>query len=116
MNRDSLQRFDQRAADQRTALWGIEYRIDGSRSTFEGEPNNTITRRQLEVGGWNPDVSALLRVNRAELCRPGAARITFALGQVLVRGNTATYRIAEIRDNPGAPEIVLGLAADLSRA
>lgn len=115
MNRDSLQSFAQRSADQRTDLFGVEFRLDGTRFTFHGAPNNTVTRRQLEVAGWHPDVSSLLRVNRAELCQPGQRPIAFALGQVLIRGTSCTYRIAEIRDNPNAPELVLGLAVDLSR-
>ncbi len=113
MNRASLQRFAERTADQRTSLFGVEFRIEGQRLTWQASLNAVTSRRELSAGGWNPDVSATVRVSRAEIARAG---LCFALGQVLVRGTSCTYRIAEIRDNPVAPEIVLGLANDLSRA
>lgn len=113
MNRDSLHRFAERAAAGRTDLFGVEFRIEGQRATFTAAINAVTTRRQLEAGGWNPDVSAIVRVSRAEIAR---AKLCFALGQVLIRGTSCTYRLAEIRDNPVSPELVLGLANDLSRA
>lgn len=110
MNRASLQRFAHRAAAQRTALFAVEFRLSGSSRTFCAMLNAVATRRELEAGGWAPDVSATLRVQR---CQMAAAGITaFALGDTLVRGTSATYRVVEIRDNPAAPELVLGLGYD----
>jgi hypothetical protein len=108
MNRASLDRFAARAAAQRTALFGVEF-LYGSRR-FCGQLNAVTTARSLESGGWSPTVTATLRVARPELVRAGLT--TFPLGALLTRGTSASYRVEEIRDNPSAPEIVLGLAYD----
>jgi hypothetical protein len=111
MNRAQLTRFATRSAAQRVALFGVEWLLGTQR--FTASLNAATTTRQLEAGGWNEEVSATLRVSRAEITRAGLA---FALGDQLTQGTSATYRIAEIRDNPVSPELVLGLARDLSRA
>lgn len=110
MNRTGLSRFAARAATQRTALFGVEWLLGARR--FTASLNSATTTRQLEAGGWNVDVSATLRVSRSEIAR---CRLLFELGQQIIQGTGATYRIAEIRDNPVSPELVLGLAQDLSR-
>jgi hypothetical protein len=110
MNRASLARFAARSAAQRTALFGVEFQLGALR--FCAALNAVTTSRDLESGGWLPTVGATLRVARCELQRAGITG--FELGAVLIRGTSASYRIEEIRDNPSAPELVLGLAYDHS--
>lgn len=109
MNRASLARFAQLAADQRQQLWGVEYLWQGRKLCVA--PSSIDTTRDLEAGGWDVTVTATLRVNRASFpwFRP-------EMGQIIQRVGGDTYRIAQPRDNPNSPEWVLGLARDESRA
>lgn len=110
MNRTQLSRFACRSAEQRTALFGTEWALGAI--TFCASINAVTSSRSLEAGGWSVSVTATLRVSRIEISRSG---LTFALGQQLTQSTNASFRIAEIRDNPGAPELVLGLARDLAQ-
>lgn len=108
MNRASLDRFASRAAAQRIALFAVEFQLGNRR--FCGALNAVATSRDLEAGGWQPTVNATLRISRAAMSCAGIS--AFALGDTLVRGTSATYRVEEIRDNPASPELVLGLSYD----
>ena len=111
MNRAQLTRFATLSAALRASLFGSEFLL--GTTTFCAAINAVTKSRTLEAGGWMEGVTATLRVSRAEITRRS---LTFTLGLVITQGTSASYRIAEIRDNPGAPELVLGLAQDLSRA
>ncbi len=113
MNAAALHRFTRRAAEQRAALFGVEFTDQATGRKFTGALSAVTTTRELESGGWQPTVTATLRVLRSSLA---ALRITPALGQIVFRAGAAYYRIEQIRDNPVSPEWVFGLADDESRA
>lgn len=107
MNRTSLNAFAARGAQLRENLYGDaftsgELECLGSRSAI------TSTRQQV-LGGWDVNITAVVRVVRANFptfTPVKGALITFAATDTAPE---FTYEISEIKDNPRSPEWVVGL-------
>ncbi|MDF3056797.1 MAG: hypothetical protein K0R17_1012 [Rariglobus sp.] len=96
------------------ATQGAAFRqeISGSPFTYDGKSycgsfSAITTTRDQERGGWHADVNCTVRVARCAY--PGFIPVD---GKPLTLTETGvSYRITEIRDNPRAPEWVIGLSA-----